>query len=239
MRGAGLLFLLIAELPTQAVGQDLLAVAPFLAQVEYEDSRVRVVRLRIPERAAVATHDRPRRVVVSLTANDVRLVLPDGTEKLTRTEAGSFAWSEPTVRRVQNLGGPLENIVVELKGATEATIPRPAPPDPPAADDLVEARHQWRFENQYVRVYEVRIPPGKATAFHRHAYDQVTVFVSGGRISEQKEGDPWGAPREIKAGSVSFTANAANPLTHRVRNEGTTEYRVILVQLLGRGTESR
>jgi hypothetical protein len=112
-----LLVLATVGLLSAAAGQDLVAVAPELAKIEYQDGRVRVVRLHIPEHASLLTHDRPRRVVVSFTANHVQLTRADGTASETHTEAGNIAWSEPTVRSVRNLGGPVANIVVELKRA--------------------------------------------------------------------------------------------------------------------------
>lgn len=233
MRQAALLLALAILAPAPgATAQDLVAVAPALAKVEYEDARVRVVRLHIPANAFVAMHDRPRRVVVSLSANDVRLTRPDGSAKLTRTEAGTVAWSEPAVRSVQNLGGPVDNIVVELKQATDATVPVAAPPAAPPADYLDEPLHRWAFENQYVRVYDVRIPPGATTAFHRHAHDQVVVYVSGGHIASQLDGKPWGAAQTIEAGRVEVQADAAKPITHRVRNDGGDEYHTVVVQFL-------
>ncbi|MEP6885487.1 MAG: hypothetical protein ABJC66_12115 [Gammaproteobacteria bacterium] len=218
--------------PLSAVGQDLVVVAPELAKVEYEDARVRVVRLRIPEHAFLPTHDRPRRVVVSLTANHVLLTRTNGTTSVTRTEAGTIAWSEPAMRSVLNLGGPVENIVVELKQTDNPGEPVAHPPAVPPGQYLSDPRHKWVLENQYVRVYDVRIPPGETTTFHRHAYDQVAVFVSGGFVSDQSDGQPWGEPKAIEPRSVSFAANAAKTMTHRVRNDGKTDYHVVLVQFL-------
>ncbi len=215
-----------------AAAQDLVAVAPELATVEHEDARVRVVRLHIPGHASLPLHDRPRRVVVSLTPNHVRLTRPDGTSSVTRTAAGAVAWSEPAVRTVANLGGPVENVVIELKQATAAATPVARPPAALPADYLSDPWHRWAFENQYVRVYDVRIPPGTTTSFHRHAYDQVAVFVSGGRTSVQHAGKPWGAPVAVEPRRVSFSAHAAEPIVHRVRNDGAEEYRVIVVQFL-------
>jgi quercetin dioxygenase-like cupin family protein len=218
--------------PRPVAAQDLVRIAPEFATVEYEDARVRVVRLRIPENGFVAMHDRPRRVVVSLTANDVRLTRADGTQSLTRTEAGTVAWSESTVRTVQNLGGRLENIVIELKDEIDATVPVAAPPASPPPNYLDEPRHRWAFENQYVRVYDVRIPPGETTSFHRHALDQVTVYVSGGRVASQEKGATWGRANDVAAGGVEFTAVARAPFVHRVRNDSAAEYRVIVVQFV-------
>lgn len=226
------LFALAALAAPLAHGQDLLTVAPRLAKVEHEDERVRVVRLHIPEHASIAMHDRPRRVVVSLSPNHVRLTAPDGTSRVTRTEAGTFAWSEPAVRHVANLGSAVENIVIELPRASDATRPVAAPPTAAPADYLSDPWHRWAFENQYVRVYDVRIPPGQTTEFHRHAYDQVSVYVSGGLVSVQVEGQPWSQPAAVAPRGVAFASHATQPLVHRVRNEGSADYRVVLVQFL-------
>jgi len=34
-----------------------------------------------------------------------------------------------------------------------------------------EPRHHLKFENQYVRVFDVLVPPGDATLFHTHSND--------------------------------------------------------------------
>jgi len=231
-RYLGLLALLAVGAVSAAAGQDLAAVAPELAKVVYEDARVRVVRLHIPENASLPTHERPRRVVVSLSANHVQLAHLDGTTSVTRTEAGSVAWSEPAVRSVSNLGAAVENIVVELKRAGDPAMAVAYPPATLPAAYLNDPWHKWALENQYVRVYDVRIPPGVTTTFHHHAYDQVAVYVSGGLVSVQPEGQPWGQPKTIEPRSVEFAADAAKPVTHRVRNDGTSEYHVVLVQFL-------
>ena len=110
----------------------LLAVASQAATVEYEDARIRVVRLRIPPGGSLPMHDRPARVVIPLTTNHARLWQADGTTSVTRTDAFHVAWSEPTRRAVSNLAATaLENIVVEIKiagaPAKAATPPAPVP----------------------------------------------------------------------------------------------------------------
>lgn len=239
MRRIRLIWVLAMLSASRVLAQDLVTVAPDAARVEFEDAHVRIVRLHIPENATIATHDRPRRVVVSLTANDVRLTRPDGSEKLTKTEAGTAAWSEPTMRSVRNLGGVLENIVIELKAAEEAAIARPVPPEPTPTGYLRDPAHRWLFENQYVRVYDVRIPPHAMTAFHAHMGYEASVFVSGGRVSQQREGGAWEPARTIEPGSVSVPESSRQAFTHRVRNESDAEYHVILVQFLEASVGSR
>lgn len=53
-----LLFCSVAGLSATAA-QDLVAVASQAATVEYEDARIRVVRLRIPPGGSLPMHDRP------------------------------------------------------------------------------------------------------------------------------------------------------------------------------------
>jgi quercetin dioxygenase-like cupin family protein len=214
--------------------QDLVAVAPQAATVEYEDDRIRIVRLRLPPGGSLPMHDRPARVVIPLTTNDARLSRADGTTSVARTDPYRVTWSEPTRRSVTNLAAtPLENIVVELKIASAPAKAAQAPAGPPT-EYLEEPRHRWLFENQYVRVYDVRIPRGDTTEFHRHAYDTVYVRPSGGRVATQVQGEPWGATTEIASGSVVFDADSKRPFTHRVRNDGTAEYHAIAIQLLPR-----
>jgi quercetin dioxygenase-like cupin family protein len=211
--------------------QDLVAVAPLSVKIEYEDARIRVVRLQLAPHASLPMHDRPARVVISLTANDVRATRPDGTTSRVRSAAGSTAWSEPARRSVANLDLPLDNVVVELK--TVSTLGRPLahPPTPSPAGYLDERFHRWLFENQYVRVYDVRIPPGVTTDFHDHAFDTVFVQISGGLTAAQTPGQEWEAETAVP-GSVEFRADVKHPRRHRVRNDGTAEYHVIAVQLL-------
>jgi hypothetical protein len=212
--------------------QDLVAVAPDAAKVEYEDARVRLVRLKMAPNTSSAMHDRPRRVVIPLTENDVRITRADGTVGTTRAAAQRPAWSEPGRRSVTNLATALENIIVELKTADAPGKAVDHPPSPAPAEYLDEPHHTWLFENQYVRVYDVRIPPGAMTEFHRHAYDAVNVRVSGGLVATQVQGGAWGAAMKLDHGSVAFDADSKKPYVHRVRNEGTAEYHEILVQLL-------
>jgi hypothetical protein len=210
------------------MSQDLAAVAPHAVKVEYEDARVRVLRLNLAPEASLPMHERPARVVVPLTPNNVRITSPDGATHTVTSAAGKAAWSEPARRSVTNLGGQLENIVIELKTAEGPAKPVAHPPTPPPPNYLDEKFHHWQFENQYVRVYDVRIPPGETTDFHVHAIDSVFVGVSGGTTAAQVQGQPWGEPEKDAAGTVDFSADSKRTRIHRVRNDGTAEYHVIV-----------
>ena len=38
-----------------------------------------------------------------------------------------------------------------------------------------EPRHRRRFENEFVRVYDVLVPPGDTTLYHHHSEDTFSV----------------------------------------------------------------
>ncbi len=229
---AVVLIALMAGLSTLAHSQDLLTVAPQTARVEYEDARIRVVRLHIPPAGQLPMHDRPARVVITLTPNNVTTTRPDGSSSHVRAAAETANWSEPGRRSVTNLDGALENVIVELKGNLATAQPLTHAPDPKPTGYLDERFHHWLFENQYVRVYDVRIPPGETTGYHLHALDTVIVLLSPGETREQSKGGSWGEIEKSEAGRVEYIADAKHPRTHRVRNEGSQEFHVILVQIL-------
>ena len=60
---------------------------------------------------------------------------------------------------------------------------------PSWAQDAVPARndplHITKLENEYVRVFNVYIPPGKSTTFHEHAFDFSVVFVEGSKLKNE------------------------------------------------------
>ena len=93
-----------------------------------------------------------------------------------------------------------------------------------------EPRHRLKFENQYVRVFDVFIPPNDTSLFHTHVNDGLSVRLTDARIRDEALG---GTPEDItvKRGAVSF-ALRPSPLTHRVSNIGITPFRNIFVEVL-------
>lgn len=82
------------------------------------------------------------------------------------------------------------------------------------------------FENEFVRVYELRVPPGVSEPRHSHGrgvtvaltdYDNRLESYPDGKITE----------RHTKFGETRW----AEPVTHVARNTGKTEQRVIRVEL--------
>ncbi|HEX6124290.1 MAG TPA: hypothetical protein VFZ23_02855 [Pyrinomonadaceae bacterium] len=92
-----------------------------------------------------------------------------------------------------------------------------------------EPMHRLRFENEFVRVFDVLIPAGKSTLLHTHALDGVGVRVSNADMAEEY---PSGDRKTFAAkwGEASF---GSGPIfSHTVINRGKTDFRNIYVELM-------
>jgi beta-alanine degradation protein BauB len=100
-----------------------------------------------------------------------------------------------------------------LVGAQREEYPRPP-------------NHKLLFENPFVRVFDIRMAPGTSEAVHRHErgltialsdYENETTAVPGGQVSKGR----------TQFGEVRW----AEPVVHSAKNVGTTEQRVIRIEL--------
>src|SRR5579863_9031747 len=82
------------------------------------------------------------------------------------------------------------------------------------------------LENEFVRVVELRVPPGVFESQHSHARG-VTIALTA--YDNEMTDYPAGTVtrRHTKFGEVRW----AEPVTHEARNTGTTEQRVLRVEL--------
>lgn len=86
------------------------------------------------------------------------------------------------------------------------------------------------FENDRVRVWDLRLAPGEAIGLHRHTNDYVTVAIGGGKMQGF---NPDGSPRppQLRAdGHVSFLPVDGEEI-HGATNIGETPWRNIVVEL--------
>jgi len=121
----------------------------------------------------------------------------------------------------------MKKTVLALALAAAALAWRLAGAVPSDLDPLKAApdTHKLAFENAFVRVLEVRVPPGKTEPLHSHPR-RVVVYLSdfNTRVTE-KGGKPQDNLR--KAGLVRWS----EPMVHTVENIGQTEGHVISVEL--------
>lgn len=105
-----------------------------------------------------------------------------------------------------------------------------------AADDgamLGEVATRLLFENRRVRVWEMDLEPGEASALHRHSLDYLLVVLEGDRIAARAPGDgpadrAADIEAEVRPGQVFFV-EAGN--TETAVNVGRRRYHEILIEL--------
>ena len=91
-----------------------------------------------------------------------------------------------------------------------------------------EPRHHMKFENAYVRVFDVTVPPRDETLFHLHSNDYVFVTLGDAELKSQVLGGPE-TDLPLKDGEARF---AKGPLTHRVINVGSCPFHNVTVEIL-------
>ena len=96
---------------------DPVKVAPKDYKVVFDNSQVRVVRVKIGPHQKVPLHEHVlNRVVVYLTDQNGTMTTPEGKTETAQHKAGEVSWGSPTKHREENLrDGPFEAVVVEFK----------------------------------------------------------------------------------------------------------------------------
>lgn len=91
-----------------------------------------------------------------------------------------------------------------------------------------EPRHHPKFENEFVRVWDVTVPAGDATLWHAHRNDNVVVTFGDVSLRIETLG---AAPAESqwKFGDVKF---GKATYIHRAMNVGTTPFHNLTIELL-------
>jgi mannose-6-phosphate isomerase-like protein (cupin superfamily) len=103
-------------------------------------------------------------------------------------------------------------------------------PTPSAVPVEQEPAHRPVLQNEYVRVFEVWLPPGDATLWHVHSHDGASVRLADATIEDQ----PLDGAAEsfvMRRGQVTYGATPTTR-THRVRNVGETPFHIVYIELL-------
>lgn len=97
---------------------DPVTVAADVHKVEFENSQVRVLRVRLGPRQKIAFHEhRTPRVTVPLTEMRLEITAPDGTRNTVVGKPGDVLYGMPARHEEENLlDQPVELILVDLKG---------------------------------------------------------------------------------------------------------------------------
>lgn len=90
-----------------------------------------------------------------------------------------------------------------------------------------------RFENDRVRVWEIVLRPGERVPFHAHALEYFFTVVDGGTGRQRTDGDGTVVDREYRPGDTVYVVeDPESPTVHDFENIGTSEIRVVTVELL-------
>src|SRR5947209_8623757 len=94
-----------------------------------------------------------------------------------------------------------------------------------------EPHHHLALENQYVRVFQVDVPPHKETLMHRHGHDYVYVVLGDCEIENDVAGKAP-ARLKLKDGQTNFTPGN---FAHLVKVPADASFRNVTVELLQDG----
>ena len=87
------------------------------------------------------------------------------------------------------------------------------------------------FENDRVRVWDLRLAPGESTGLHRHSTDYLYVVIGGGMLQALDADENERRPAERMAdGEVRFRTIDGEDV-HEAVNVGEVPWRNIVVEL--------
>jgi hypothetical protein len=93
-----------------------------------------------------------------------------------------------------------------------------------------EPRHHKVLENAWVRVLDVRIPPGDTSLMHKHSTPSVFMVLSNTQTGSQAIVEP--EKPDLSDGHVWFEGFYTTPRIHRVWNSGSIVFHVIDMEIL-------
>ena len=90
------------------------------------------------------------------------------------------------------------------------------------------------FENERVRIWEMRMPPGEEGPLHRHERDHILVQIDGDRMAVVPDPDSKSVYDEyleadVEPGQCFYVERGG---IETARNVGKKEYHEILIELL-------
>jgi quercetin dioxygenase-like cupin family protein len=101
-----------------------------------------------------------------------------------------------------------------------------------AAPGNLEVGTSLWFENDRIRVWEVRLEPSQRGPFHAHRRDYFWTVVEGS-LGLQRLADGSFSVREYRVGETHFLEHSPDrPLIHDLENVGESVLRFVTVELL-------
>lgn len=98
----------------------------------------------------------------------------------------------------------------------------------PAVEITAEPFHHLALENEWVRVFQVEIPPHASTRLHHHGHDYVFVAVGDSHFSNEVQGKA-AVEVQVPDGRATFTPG---DFAHTARNLADRPFRNVTIELL-------
>ena len=187
---AALLMFACTPKKEEEVVADIVAAAPDMARLIFENDFVRAVEFSLQPGQALPMHQGGPRVVYSLS--DYRIMWTEGPQSVEKEWLrGEAHWHEAIDHAVENIGDTEARYLVvtrhdaELPEAGEYDLDK----DAAAAD---EAHSRMVFDNDHVRIIEVMIPAGEAQPLHHglnrliYSLSDYTIRYTSDRMAEKE-----------------------------------------------------
>jgi len=94
-----------------------------------------------------------------------------------------------------------------------------------------EPRHKIALENTYIRLLDVKIPPGDTSLFHIHSKPSVFLHFTNTIVCSQINGKEWVTAKNTQ-GNASYRSFANDTLVHRVSNCDSVPFQVTDIEIL-------
>lgn len=155
-------------------------------------------------------------VVVYFDGGSVQTTSPQGKPQTATVKQGDAVFRPPQAGTLKNAGSaPLRVVWTEYlgNGGSETWGPAGLAPD-----------YKLLFENQYGRVYDIKMGAGKFEPVHTH-HDRVVICLSGAEL-EHTMLDGRKEPATLKTGEIAWRGG----VTHIGHNLGKTDLWVIAIE---------
>ena len=98
------------------------------------------------------------------------------------------------------------------------------------SDITTDVGNRLLFENERVRVWDLRLEPGESTGLHRHETDYFYVAIGGGSLQGVAEDGTPKSIREMADGEVVFREIDGQEV-HEAINVGDSPWRNLVIEL--------
>lgn len=111
-----MLLIAVALISGRSLSQDAVKADPKHYKVEFENDKVRVLRITYGPHEKSVMHSHPEGVVVVLSDAKGKFTLPNGKTEVNTMKAGSVLWTPASAHQPENLGDKsFEIIQIEMK----------------------------------------------------------------------------------------------------------------------------